>query len=215
MTRRIMSKSLFPSASILIVAAMAACISTPAFSAPPLTPGSNGWSNDLESDYLYNCSNNQAITGRAHHNDENADVYMKCATVLSFGVPAELSAAEVNPADPDGTWSAELTEGKDQNNNEKGHNYTCPNQQVMTGMQRWGDENGVTKYRCSQIKVNGVIKKMTPGTQHIVKESAHTFVCPTGQYMIGRAHLCSGGDGSACDENRDSILSCGYIRSIN
>ena len=210
MASQISLRAAFPTASFLIVAAIAASFSTHVFAAPvELTPGKNGWSYELTKDYLYECPLHEAMTARAHRGDENEKAYIRCQTFYSYGQSAELSSSDENSTDPNGQWSEQLDEGK-----EDGHDYTCKNGEVMTGMERSGDENGHTKYRCSVVKINGEIKKMHPATQRKEKESAHLFACPTGQALIRRAHLCTG-SGSACDENQDTIYQCGYVRGTD
>lgn len=211
MASQISPRAAFPTASFLIVAAIAASFSTHVFAAPvELTPGKNGWSDELTRDYIYKCPQNEAMTARAHNGDENEGANIRCQTFYSYGQPATLSSSDPESTDPNGRWSERQDEG-----NDKGHDYTCANGEVMTGMERSGDENGDTKYRCSVVKINGEIKKMHPATQHKVKESAHLFACPTGQALIRRAHLCTGGAGSGCDENRDTVYQCGYIRAVD
>lgn len=217
MANRFFSKAVFPTASLLIVAAMAASLSTSVFAAGPVvTPGENGWSDEVGAeDYTYKCPTNMAMTGRAHYGSEDEGINMRCMPFISYGEVGTLSARIANTPDHDGVWSPEQYEGKDEDGNHVGHDYTCPNGEVLTGIGHTGDENGRTTYRCSVLKINGEAKKLTPGTQHKVKESDHAYVCTNGQAFIRRAHLCSGGAGSACDENRDTIYQCGYVRGTD
>ena len=216
MANRFFSKAVLPTASLLIVAAMAASLSTSVFAAGPIvTPGKNGWSDEKGGNYTYRCPTNMAMDGRAHEGDHEKGINMRCRPFISYGEVGTLSSRIEDKDEPDGVWSPQQYEGKDEDGNHVGHDYTCPNGEVLTGMSHQGDENGKTTYRCSVLKINGEIKKLTPGTQHIVRESKHAFVCTNGQAFIRRAHLCTGGAGSACDENRDSIYQCGYVRGTD
>ncbi|MEV4383621.1 hypothetical protein [Streptosporangium sp. NPDC049644] len=67
--------------------------------------------------------------------------------------------------------------------------FTCPTNQVMTSRGHHGDENGLTRYACSRVLVNGQeVQVSMGGWDQGKKESASTFVAPENQVVVGRWH---------------------------
>ncbi|WP_166367078.1 hypothetical protein [Pseudomonas akapageensis] len=86
------------------------------------------------------CRNNSVMTGRSHEGDENGDTEYTCAKVKDkWG--DYLQVIEV-------AWGYNAAEG---GSDKKGHEYVCPDNQVMIGRYHEGDEHGETRYLCGTL----------------------------------------------------------------
>ncbi|MFJ4397676.1 hypothetical protein [Pseudomonas sp. NPDC089396] len=102
--------------------------------------------------YYFSCPRNTVLTGRHHEGDENGPTKYQCSIIYK--------GATGNPENRltvvSGEWSAEIQEsGKDSKikggNEDKGSEFTCPNNQVLIGRAHFGDENDKTRYRCGTL----------------------------------------------------------------
>ncbi|WP_166367076.1 hypothetical protein [Pseudomonas akapageensis] len=164
---------------------------------PYATTGSHTWSDPIkEANSNYSCPVNQILTGRRHYGDENKNTGYRCGVATREG-PLTLK---------DRTWSVEIKESGDGEKPNRGIYFSCPGNQVMTGRQHAGDENGMTKYECATV-VDSLQRELaaTPGNwSSEVIEKNHTFNCPDNSVMIGRWH--------EDDENGPTRYRCGTLR---
>ncbi|GAA3019961.1 hypothetical protein GCM10017559_50360 [Streptosporangium longisporum] len=66
---------------------------------------------------------------------------------------------------------------------------SCPDNQVMTGRSHTGDENGYTKYSCSQIFIDDEqVTVERRGWVGVGRESSSLFEAPENQVIVGRRH---------------------------
>jgi hypothetical protein len=88
------------------------------------------------------CPDDHFIVARFHFNDENGQTQYRCANIIG-GYYGRYELRTVSS-----TWSALM--------NERDSNYTCPENELLTGRMHAGDENGRTKYQCSSLAVSEV-----------------------------------------------------------
>ncbi|MFK3726279.1 hypothetical protein ACI2KE_20945 [Pseudomonas monteilii] len=127
-----------------------------------------------EYDSEFNCPAGKAIVMRNHKGDERDDTTYGCAELRQNGKTATFGNV---------TTSEAIKESG-------GHYFTCPPNQVMTGRDHDGDENGDTRYRCASPIVNGhaLTVKPDPYWSFAEKEHESTFDCRPGKLMAGRWH---------------------------
>lgn len=132
----------------------------------------------------YTCPTNKVMIGRQHNDDENGNTFYYCC---SAGVPQATTSSCA--------WSAYLKESS-------GIPFNCPFNQVMTGRQHHGDENGNTRYQCCNLSQNGTqVPINNCAWSGAIKESDSLYRClPNGKVMVGRQH-----NG---DENGNSFYFC-------
>ncbi|MBO3747341.1 hypothetical protein J5X84_14790 [Streptosporangiaceae bacterium NEAU-GS5] len=127
-----------------------------------------------ESGGVFYCPENQVLTGRAHHGDENGYTTYYCATIYVNGEPVEVSRY--------------LFEVKVKENASR---YETPEDNVVVGRRHDGDENGYTWYYSATLAWRGrpvhlVDRSWVDG----LKESDHISKGVPGarQVMTGRRH---------------------------
>lgn len=126
-----------------------------------------------ERDSVFNCPADKAIVARQHSGDERKSTKYWCVKLKQGDNIATLS---------DPSQSVSFKESG-------GYYFTCPPNQVMTGREHDGDENGKTRYSCKTPKVNGHALTVTPEAWS-ASQSEHKsrFDCRPGKVMIGRWH---------------------------
>jgi hypothetical protein len=149
------------------------------------------------------CPTDHFIIARYHDGDEQDPTHYTCGTVEGYHTRSA-------------QWSPEFREsGLDKEEtqvtaNDKRYIYfTCPVNTAMTARWHSGNENGDTKYECSDLfsyDRRPVI--VEPGRwSDELKESSKTYeVCDSNQVMIGRAHKN--------DENGETRYLCGTLRPL-
>ncbi|MFI6451013.1 hypothetical protein ACIBF6_05620 [Streptosporangium amethystogenes] len=67
--------------------------------------------------------------------------------------------------------------------------FVCSAGEVLIDRAHWGDENGWTRYRCGQIRIDGeAVTVQTGNWSYGIKESNSYFAAPADQVLIGRRH---------------------------
>ncbi|MDR6714644.1 hypothetical protein J2W83_004280 [Pseudomonas hunanensis] len=154
---------------------------TPVF--PTASVGSRSWGDSKEeADSKITCEGNTVMTGRNHRGDERGQTKHECGVVSQDG-----NAAVVGTRG----WSIKFSESDRVGNNEwdEGYYFSCPLNQVMTGREHWGDENGDTRYECAPLTVNGRQLDVTPGDWSAgMNETDSEHKCAQDQVMVGRWH---------------------------
>ncbi|GAA4214356.1 hypothetical protein [Microbispora amethystogenes] len=70
-----------------------------------------------------------------------------------------------------------------------GYQFTCPQNQVLTGRSHYGDENAKTTYYCSRILINGLQVEVHAGDwTSPQRESKSDYSAPNDQVVVGRWH---------------------------
>lgn len=134
------------------------------------------WSDEREqSSHEFICPADSVMMGRrrgGNKPDENSAVWFRCATVQQFET--------LTTASPE--WS--------DNHDEHNHQFSCPQNKVMTGTSHTGDEKEPTKYHCSLLidAWGNQIQAISGEWQSRVDESSHTFECESNQVLVGRTH---------------------------
>lgn len=135
----------------------------------------------------FECNANQIMVGRKHKGDEtDGRSTYTCATFKQRSTDLTLS----NPQ-----WSERFPESA-------GIYFTCPPNTVMIGREHTSDENGNTRYKCSQLN-NGNRPMSIHWSVLWSKEQNENdsdFTCPTGEFLVGRYHTG--------DENKSTRYRC-------
>ncbi|MDG9885532.1 hypothetical protein N7650_22070 [Pseudomonas sp. GD04058] len=158
---------------------LTACAQAPAQNAPraQVTVEPLGWSEaQWEQDSRFHCPTDQFLIARRHRGDE----YQKGWTAYQCGKAFQFQAIPIK----DPKLIREVHEAA-------GIEFICPENQVMTGREHDGDENGATRYYCGtpydywdrplQVKPDKWF--WTPD-----ENIEHTAACPENMFMIGRYH---------------------------
>ncbi|UTL82539.1 hypothetical protein [Pseudomonas putida] len=142
-----------------------------------------------EKNSKFDCPEDTVIVKRKHAGDEREQTNYWCSRLKQKNTLVTLS---------DPSTSVLFSESG-------GHYFTCPPNQVMTGRDHRGDENGDTRYRCATPKIGDHALTVTPGPWSASQsESESSFDCQPGKVMIGRWH-----DG---DENKSTRVRCATVQ---
>ncbi|MEN4829853.1 hypothetical protein ABEH27_25530 [Pseudomonas sp. P39-UII1] len=123
----------------------------------------------------FKCGLNQVMIGRGHRGDEQEQQSTYTCATFKQG-STDLSRSNDK-------WEERFVESD-------GIYFMCPPDTVMSGRDHWNDENGETRYLCSELK-NGDQKLSvlwSDGWSKSQKESGSSYVCPTGEFLVGRFH---------------------------
>ncbi|WP_236238407.1 hypothetical protein [Pseudomonas faucium] len=134
----------------------------------------------------FTCPANMIITHRRHEGDENGQTSYLCTTFTQGSTSLVTTKA---------AWGKKVKEHL------AGY-FMCPPNTVMTGRQHAGDEEGETRYQCSELH-NGQTPLQiiwSDGWSEKQRESSSSFTCPNNEFLVGRFHLG--------DENKDTRYRC-------
>lgn len=148
---------------------------TPPPTPVPATHNASTTYDDINPRGEFTCGLNQVMTGRAHKGDEtDGRSTYTCATFKQGSTDLSLSNDK---------WGKKFDESS-------GIYFMCPPDTVMSGRDHEGDENGQTRYRCSELK-NGDQKlsvHWSDGWSRSQDESNSDYTCATGEFLVGRFH---------------------------
>ena len=149
------------------------------------------------------CPIDHFIVARYHSGDERDDTYYACGAVEGYHTRSSQWSPEFRESglDPEDT---QVTK-----NNKRYIYFTCPPNTAMTARWHRGDENGNTKYECTDLfSYEGQRVIVEPGRwSDELQESSNTYeVCDPSQVMIGRAHKN--------DEKGETRYLCGTLRPL-
>lgn len=126
-----------------------------------------------ESNSYFECKGNEVLIARQHNGDENGSTSY-WSVELKFNGKTVISKNHI--------WSSGIEESDS--------DFTAPENCVITGRDHRGDENGITKYRYSELYVDDNKLIVTDiGISRSIKESiGEKFSCPDNSVMVGRQH---------------------------
>ncbi|MBO3747340.1 hypothetical protein J5X84_14785 [Streptosporangiaceae bacterium NEAU-GS5] len=145
-----------------------------------------------ESGSRFRCPEDQVLTGRAHHGDENGSTTYYCGFIYidyeKVIVPSTQYKVRVK---------------------ERGSDYATPEDHAIGGRDHDGDENGMTTYYSAEPiswrgqPVHLVYRRWTDD----MKESSHTSLAGYGEIMTGRRHS---GDENGPTAYQYATVTCCY-----
>lgn len=143
-----------------------------------------------ESGSSFECPEYMVLVGRSHRGDENGTTYYRSAyIVVDQNVKGESPQIELI----DHKWESAGKQSR--------LDYKAPDGWVITGRSHKGDENGVTNFRISRVKIdNTLAQTVNEVTSDSMNENSTHYDTPA----IGNLKSCLTGMSHSGDENGQS-----------
>lgn len=113
---------------------------------------------------------------------------------ISVSSPEKLPPFDISIS-PDEHWSEEQVEDRS--------DFTCAGDQVIIGRKHFGDENGMTSYRCGSVFPTQNFRLIDREEHKVEDETDSYYLCPPHKVMTGRKHFD--------DENGPTTYRCASV----